>query len=379
MAKKKSTSIPAISKPVGLSQTMEELLAKAEGGLRVPQRGEKVGGIVTDVSKKMVLVDIGGKTEGIVVDKEYEAATDLIESLRVGDKVEAYVVNPENERGQILLSFKEAATSYSWDKFKQLLETAEVVTVRGLEVNKGGMVVKADGMRGFVPASQFGKAWLGKTEELINRSFKVKVIEVDQDKNRLIFSERHVSEADQIAQRGIALDVIKEGEVLDGVVSGVMPFGIFVTLEVALGGKKGTATVEGLVHISEISWEKVEDTSSLFKQGDKVKVKVIGIDHGAGKVNLSIKKLTDDPWQKVLEKYAIGSKHKGKVMRVEQFGVFVNLEAGIDGLIHISKIPAGEEPEVGAELEVDVESIDPEQRRMSLSLVLKSTEKVIYK
>ena len=358
---------------------MEELLAKVGGGLRVPQRGEKVHGLVTDVSKRMVLVDIGAKTEGIVVDREYEAARDLVESLQVGGEVDAYVVNPENERGQILLSFKEAATAYSWDKFKQLLETAEIVTVKGLEVNKGGMVVRADGMRGFVPSSQFGKAWMGKMEELINRAFKVKVIEVDQDKNRLIFSERHVSEADQIAQRNAALDLIKEGEVLEGVVSGVMPFGIFVTLEVPLGGKKGNATVEGLVHISEISWEKVEDTSSLFKQGDKVKIKVIGIDQTAGKVNLSIKKLTDDPWQAVLEKYSIGSKHKGKVMRVEQFGVFVNLEPGVDGLIHISKIPAGEEPEVGAELEVDVESIDPEQRRMSLSLVLKSTEKVIYK
>src|SRR3989338_2400194 len=218
---------------------MEELLAKVGSGLKVPQRGEKVKGVVTDISRRMVLVDIGAKTEGLVVDKEYEAARDLIDSLQIGKLVEAYVISPENERGQILLSFKEAATSYSWDRFNQLLDTGEAVTVKGLEVNRGGVVVKTDSMRGFVPASQFGKVWLGKLEELVNRSFKVKVIEVDQDKNRLIFSERHVSEADQVAARSTALLGIKEGETREGTVSGVMPFGVFVTMQL-----KGT-DIEG--------------------------------------------------------------------------------------------------------------------------------------
>jgi len=360
-------------KKSGAAETMEELLVKVGSGLKVPQRGEKVKGVVTDISRRMVLVDIGAKTEGLVVDKEYEAARDLIDSLQIGKLVEAYVISPENERGQILLSFKEAATSYSWDRFNQLLDTGEAVTVKGLEVNRGGVVVKTDSMRGFVPASQFGKVWLGKLEELVNRSFKVKVIEVDQDKNRLIFSERHVSEADQVAARSTALLGIKEGETREGTVSGVMPFGVFVTMQL-----KGT-DIEGLVHISEMSWEKVDDPGNLVKQGDKVKVKVIGVDQGAGRVNLSMKKLTDDPWQVVLTKYPVGSKHTGKVTRVEQFGVFVSLGAGVDGLIHISKIPAGEEPEIGTDLDVYVESVDPSLRRMSLSPVLKSTEKVIYK
>lgn len=373
MAEKAKSNPPTRKAAARRSKTMEELLAKVGSGLKVPQRGEKVKGTVTDISRRMVLVDIGAKTEGLVVDKEYEAARDLVESLQVGGEVEAYVISPENERGQILLSFKEAATSYSWDRFNQMLTAGETMTVKGLEVNKGGVVVKADSMRGFVPASQFGKAWLGKLEELINRSFRVKVIEVDQAKNRLIFSERHVSEADQIAARDAALDFIKVGEIREGVVSGVMPFGVFVTMQI------GDTEVEGLVHISEMSWEKVDDPSNLVKQGDKVKVKVIGVDQGAGRVNLSMKKLTDDPWQAVLTRYPIGSKHTGKVTRVEQFGVFVNLGAGIDGLIHISKIAAGEEPEIGTDLDVYVESVDPEQRRMSLSPVLKSTEKVIYK
>jgi small subunit ribosomal protein S1 len=374
--------VAKVKSKVKASRTMEELLAKVGQGLKVPQRGEKVQGVVTDISRRMVLLDIGAKTEGLVVDKEYEAARDLIGSLQIGKAVEAYVLSPENERGQILLSFKEAATSYSWDKFNQWLDTGEVVTVKGLEVNRGGVVVKADSMRGFVPSSQFGKAWVGKLEELVNRSFKVKVIEVDQDKNRLIFSERHVSEADQVAARSTALLGIKEGETREGTVSGVMPFGVFVSMKVrSLKAQKNTegTEIEGLVHISEMSWEKVDDPGNLVKQGDKVKVKVIGVDQGAGRVNLSLKKLTDDPWQAVLAKYPVGSKHTGKVTRVEPFGVFVSLGAGVDGLIHISKIPAGEEPEVGSDLDVYVESVDPEQRRMSLSPVLKSTEKVIYK
>lgn len=378
--KKKIISGKEASKSVkGVFQTMEELLASQSGVLVVPRRGDRVKGVVTDASRKMVLVDIGGKTEGLVVDKEYETARDLIDSLKVGDEVEAYIVSPENDRGQILLSFKESAQSYSWEKFKQFLETGEVISVKGLEVNKGGMVVRADGMRGFVPASQFSKAWTGKTEELVNRSFKVKVIEVDQDKNRLIFSERHVSEADQIAKRYQALDLIKEGQVLEGVVSGIMPFGVFVTVNVPVKIKGEEVEVEGLVHISEMSWEKVDDPGKLFSHGVPVKVKVIGIDQTVGRVNLSIKRLSDDPWQKVLKKYPIGSKYEGKATRVEQFGVFVNLEPGVDGLIHISKIPAGQEPQVGETMEVYVESVDPEQRRMSLSLVLKTTEKILYK
>lgn len=359
------------------ASVMGKLLVKVGARFRIPKRGGKVQGVVTEVTKRMVLVDIGAKTEGMVVDKEFEAAKDLIADLRVGNTVETYVVSPENDRGQILLSFREAAQAYSWEKFKELLETGEVVTVRGLEVNRGGVVVRADGMRGFVPASQFGKTWTGKLEELVGKTFKVKAIEADQEKNRLIFSERHVSEADQIAKRHVALDQVKPEEVFEGQVSGVMPFGVFVTVKVLVKGKE--IEIEGLVHISEISWEKVDDLSKLFNQGDKLKVRVIGIDQAAGRLNLSVKKLADDPWQKILANYSMGSKHKGKVTRVEQFGVFVNLDPGIDGLIHISKIPAGQEPQVGDELEVYVESVDPEQRRMSLSLVLTSTEKVIYK
>jgi len=353
-------------------QTMDELLKETGYELKAPQPGEVLGGIVTDISKKMVLIDIGAKTEGMVVDREYEAAKDFISDLSVGDDVNVFVLSPENERGQILLSLKRALIDRRWEQFSEYMETTESVEVKGLEVNKGGMIVMADGLRGFVPSSQFGKEYLGRMERLLNQAFKVKVIEVNKEKNRLIFSERHVSEAEAIAKKSVALQFVKTGDSYEGVVSGIMPFGVFVGVEVPIGeGKeKEVGKVEGLVHISEISWEKVNDPNDYFKLGDKVKVKVLGIDEDAGKLNLSVKQLSGDPWSLVPTKYPQGAKVKGRVTRSAPFGVFVTLEPGVDGLIHISKIPAGEEPKVDDIIEIFVESVDVDQRRMSLGMVL---------
>lgn len=360
---------------------MEELLAETGYQIKAPRPGQVISGMVTDVTKKVVLIDIGAKTEGMVVEREFEAARDFIDQLTVGDEVTAYVLTPENERGQILLSLKRALIDKRWEQFAQYMETGEVVEVRGLEVNKGGMIVNAGGIRGFVPSSQFGKEYLGRMEELLDKSFTVKVIEVDKEKNRLIFSERHVSEADAIAKKIEALKYVHEGDTFDGVVSGIMPFGVFAGVEVPIVGKDKTGKgkkdtdalvgkLEGLVHISEISWEKVNDPNDYFKLGDRIKVKVLGVDEAAGKLNLSVKQLSGDPWSTVETKYPIGAKVKGMVTRTAPFGVFVTLEPGIDGLIHISKIPGGAEPIVGKGVDIFVETIDVPHRRMSLGMVL---------
>lgn len=369
---KKETPAKEAPKKTGTPTTMEELLALTGYEISAPKPGEVLSGLVTDISRKMVLVDIGAKTEGMVVDKEFLAAKDFIGDLTVGDEVSVYVLSPENDRGQILLSLKRALIDRRWEQFTEYLSTGEMVSVTGLEVNKGGMIVLADGIRGFVPSSQFGKDYLGRMERLLNQDFKVKVIEVDKEKNRLIFSERHVSEAEALAKKAQALGFVEEGGTYDGVVSGIMPFGVFVGVEVPLGKteKEGVGKVEGLVHISEISWEKVNDPNDYFKLGDQIKVKVLGVDEAAGKLNLSVKQLSGDPWDTVKDKYPEGAKVAGRVTRTAPFGTFVTLEPGIDGLIHISKIPAGDEPKVGEEVQVFVESVDPEQRRMSLGVVL---------
>lgn len=365
----------AQSKP----KTMDELLALMENEIIVPKKGESITGKVTSIDKKMMTVDIGAKTEGLVIDKEFEVATDYIGELKVGDEIDAIVLSPENNRGQILLSLKKAAVDSKWEYFEEALANETILEVKGVEVNKGGLIVEAGTMRGFVPSSQFGKQYMGNIKDLKGETINVLPIEVDKEKNRLIFSERHVSEAKELAQRDEALDSVKTDAQYEGVVSGVMPFGLFVTVEVPVDDKKDEfGHVEGLIHISEISWEKVNNPRDYHKVGDRVKVKVLGVDEKTGKLNLSLKQMTGDPWEKIEESYPVGTTFTGTVSRVEQFGVFVNVEPGVDGLIHASKLSPEQEFKKGEKVTVYVESVEPKPRRMSLSVVT-TTVPVGYK
>lgn len=348
-------------------QTMEELLASVGQPIPVWKVGDVVEGIVTEKTGKAIYLDIGGKTEGMIIDREMKAAKDFIKDLKIGDKVLAVVTQPENDKGQTLLSLKKAAFEKVWQEFEEKLKTGQSLKVRGVQVNKGGLIIEVKGTQGFIPASHFSSKYLGKIEELVGRELEVKVIEVDRAKNRLIFSEKAVSEAGLLAEQAEALKKIKVGNVFLGEISGVMPFGYFVKILLP----KSKVVVEGLVHISEISWEKVENPAEFHKIGDKVKVKVLGVDKKTGKLNLSLKQLTPDPWEKIEEKYPPEAKVKGKVVRIAPFGVFVNLEPGIEGLIHISKIPAEKSFKVGEKVDCFVEFLDKENRRLSLGLVLK--------
>ncbi len=344
--------------------TMEQLLSSAGYTLSVPKKGETITGLVTMVNRKMVLVDIGAKTEGLVADKEYEIAKEFIETLKVGDEIDVYVASEENEKGQIILSLRRAMMGKLWDMLDSYLKNETEVQVKAVELNRGGMIVKWQGLRGFIPSSQFGSAYAGNLQGLVGKAIAVKPIEVDREKNRLIFSEKHVSEAAVMAEREAALKNVKVGDVLDGKVTGVLNFGAFVAISV------DKVTVEGLVHISEISWEKVDDIHKYLKVGDKAQVKVMGVEEGTGKLNLSIKQLQSDPWSRAADKYPAGTTVKGKVSRSAPFGTFVNFEPGVDGLIHVSRMGSFPDLTMGEEIEVLVESVDPEHRRMSLGPVL---------
>lgn len=346
-------------------QTMAALLKQTGYELRAFKLRDVVEGTIMEKTKKALYLDIGGKTEGMVIDREMKAARDFITTLKVGDKVKAVVTQPENEKGQTLLSLKKAAADYLWAEFEEKLKTGEAVKVRGREVNRGGLIVEAKGLQGFIPASQFGSKLVGRIEQLINREVEAKPIEVDREKNRLILSEREVSEAELLKAQEKALKKVKAGDTFSGEVTGVMPFGLFVKLKI------NKTLLEGLVHISEVSWEKVEDPGEFYKEKDKVKVKVLAIDKSTGKLNLSIKQLQPDPWEKIEKKYPLESKVKGKIIKLAPFGAFVYLEAGIEGLIHLSKIPVEKSLKVGDKVDCYVESIDKEGRRMSLGLVLK--------
>jgi len=349
-------------------QTMEELLQTSGYELSVPTKGETMTGLVTGITRKAVLVDIGAKTEGLVAEKEYAIAKEFIETLKVGSEIEVYIMTDENEKGQIMLSLRRAMFDKLWGMLEDYQENDKEVQVKGAEVNRGGMIVKWQGLRGFVPSSQFGAQYAGSFQSLMNKTFPVKIIEVDREKNRLIFSEKHVSEVEIMEKREQALKAVAQGEVYTGKVTGVLSFGAFVAVEVPV--EKTKITVEGLVHISEISWEKVDDIHKYLKVGEEVKVKVLGVEEGTGKLNLSVKQLLTDPWSEVAKKYAAGTTVKGTVSRSAPFGVFVNFEPGVDGLIHISKTSQFDALNPGEQIEVLVESVDPEHRRMSLGPVL---------
>lgn len=347
--------------------TMEDLLTQADYKLSVPKAGDIIQGRIKAINKKMVVVDVGGKTEGLVIDKEFLAAQDFIADLSEGQTIDVYVLDGENEQGQILLSLKKAAMDKKWDVFIKIMEDQSDVLVKGVDVNRGGMVVMLEGVRGFIPTSQFGRAISGKLMTLKNKDLTVKLIEVDKEKSRLIFSERLVSEADEIANASAALDAVHEGDIVKGTITGIKPFGIFVAVEVTVDkASKSLGVLEGLVHISEVAWDKVDDLTLLYKKGQEIETKVLVIDKDQSKLTLSIKQLLGDPWEKLEQEYPAGSTVSGTVSRVVPFGVFITIASGVDGLVHESKLNGVTFFE-GEKVSVVIDSIDKEQRRVSLS------------
>ena len=347
-------------------QNMEELLqGYSWHGFK---KGEIVEGIITEKSNKAIWVDVGAKTEGLILSKEMRVAKDFVGNLKVGDKIKVSIFQSENDKGYPLLSFRKTLNEFAWTDFEDKLKTGAPLKVKGKEMNKGGLVVDANGFFGFIPTSCFGAKFTGKIKDLIGRDFEAKIIEVDREKNRLILSEKEISEKGLISEQKEALGKIKVGETLEGEVASVMPFGLFVKI-------KGKKNLEGLLHISEISWEKIDDPSKLYKAGDKIKVKVILADAQSGKLNFSLKQLQEDPWGEIEKKYAVDVKIKGEVTRMVPFGAFVSLDKGVEGLIHVSKIPAEKSLKAGDKVNCFVESVDKEGRKISLGLVL--TEKPV--
>lgn len=362
--KKPQTVDTTTKRPLSPAASMEELMARKQSKFFVPRRGQILKGVVTEATSRLVLLDIGAKTEGLVIDKEFDEVRDFAKTLAVGDEINAYVLSPENDRGQILLSLRTAASDWMWQKIQQWQKVGDIIEVRGLDVNRGGLVARIDSLDlyGFIPASQLSPALSAKMDDLINRLIKVKIIEVDRQNNRLIFSERHVSQADEIAAQKLALEKVKPGDKFKGTVAGVTDFGAFVKVKI------DKHDIEGLIHISELSWDKVPTAGDIVKQGQEVEVSVVDVNPENGKVGFSLKRLAGDPWQGIEDRYPPGQKLTGTIAKIASFGAIVQLEPGVSGLLHISKIPAAKEPAVGDKLEVVVEDLDRSRRRLSLGM-----------
>jgi small subunit ribosomal protein S1 len=347
---KKSGLTPSTEKPVS---KMEQLLAESQLTPKYLTKGQIVEGVVVSKNNDQVLVDIGAKAEGFIPSRELGN----IDEIKIGDNISAFVIATEGDGGQAVLSVKKAGGEMRWKQLSEKMNKGEAVSVKGIEANRGGIIVESDGLRGFIPTSHL----LSSPNSSVGKGMEVKIIEVDKKLNRLVFSERDAHPEDSKLPK---IDFqFKESDNLEGKVNKILPFGLLIALP---GG------VEGLVHISEISWERVGNLEEMYKVGDSVKVKVASIDPGNGKISLSIKKLQEDPWKEAEKKYSLGREIESTINRVSSYGAFVQLEKGIEGLIHSSKIPYGVKLQPGDKVKISIDLFNPEQRRVALRLVTES-------
>jgi len=350
------------------SVTMEKLLAMYSGTPFALKRGDRVKGTVVEKAPKKLVVDIGGKGEGIVAEKAYQEARDYIKTLKVGDEVTAMVIVGETPDGFTILSLRNAMHDAVWAKLEEARKNKTPLAVMVKSVSPSGLTVDIEGQYGFVPSSQVGKVMSKDMNSLMGTHIKVVVIDLNRKDNKIVLSEKEISEAEDIKLINKAMDEIEEGEIYDGKVTMVTNFGAFVAIEVKVG--KETAKVEGLVHISEVAWGKTENIREVLREGDSLSVKVIGMRDG--KLSLSIKQAKADPWTGAAKKFKKDEKYKGTVTKVSDYGVFAALEEGVEGLIHITKIPPGMNLKVNDMVSVIVEEIDTESKKISLGLVLTS-------
>ena len=344
--------------------------------------GDYVYGTVIAKEPGTLIVDVGARCEGVISGRELKSKVIDVDSLQVGDKVLVYVVTPEARDGSLVLSIKRTEEIKIWLDLEKAQRNNEVLEATVVEVNTGGVIVELEnGVRGFIPISQLdpsrifesGKKMYGKDissviqkklTELLGEKLKVKIIELNREKGKIIFSEKAVILEDEYNRNKEMLKNVKEGDVLEGTVTAITPYGIFVNV----GG------LEGLVHLSELSWDKVTDVSALYSIGDKVKVMVLDIGEGGRRVAYSIKRLYKDPWKEKIKKYKPGDIVEGVVEGVVDYGAFVRIEEGINGLIHISELsdklvrnPA-DIVKPGQKVKVMILSISETERHLSLSL-----------
>lgn len=348
---------------------MADLLAKQNSKLQTVIRGQEITGEIVAFTGNEIIIDLGAKSEGIISRKDF--SQEKLGKLKVGDSITATVLQAENQSGQIILTSqkimpKGKTGSERFDRFREAKDNAQVIKGRAIEVNKGGVIVETDGMRGFLPSSQATLAAASNLEELVGKELDLLVIEVDPSQNRLIFSQK-AKVSDDTKQK---LESIKSGQKISGVVAAVLPFGIFVTLNEGM---------EGLVHISEISWDKVEDPNTLYKVGDNVEAIVTAVDLSSGKVNLSVKQLIKDPFTDKIKDIQPEDVVKGVITKITPNGLSVKLDGDVEGFVPTSAVDSESDNEVGAGASYLVDSIDSQKRRVNLTPFRTSTKDLIYK
>ncbi|MFM9379234.1 30S ribosomal protein S1 [Gordonia sp. VNK21] len=361
-------SSPTISSPqvaVNDIGSAEDFLAAVDSTIKYFNDGDIVEGTIVKVDRDEVLLDIGYKTEGVIPSRELSIKHDVdpSEVVAVGDEVEALVLTKEDKEGRLILSKKRAQYERAWGTIEELKEKDEAVKGTVIEVVKGGLILDI-GLRGFLPASLVEMRRVRDLQPYIGKEVEAKIIELDKNRNNVVLSRRAWLEQTQSEVRSEFLNKLAKGQVRKGVVSSIVNFGAFVDL----GG------VDGLVHVSELSWKHIDHPSEVVAVGDEVTVEVLDVDMDRERVSLSLKATQEDPWRQFARTHAIGQIVPGKVTKLVPFGAFVRVEEGIEGLVHISELAERhvEVPDqvvaVGDDAMVKVIDIDLDRRRISLSL-----------
>ena len=341
--------------------TMADMLAGSDAN--VIEAGSTVNGKILSVKKNEILVDLGMYGVGMVPRREIGFG----KKHEVGEEVVASVVEPELPNGNVLLSLRKAAKERGWDEVAKVVDEGKTITVTPFDANRGGLLIEFEGVRGFMPVSQLSTEHYPRTSDkdeilrrlrsLVNKEIVAQIIDADQKSNKLIFSEKEAIK-DGLSDR---LTSLKVGDVVEGTVTGIVDFGAFVNVD----------GIEGLVHISEISWERVNEVKDVLKVGDKVKAKIISIDKD--RLSLSIKQTTPDPWLKEAEQFKVGQKVEGTVTRITPFGAFVQISPAVEALVHVSELGRDADPEKTFKLnekrEFKVLEIDADNRKIRLGFV----------
>ena len=365
--------------------TMAELLDHPSNQVKSLKHGDVVEGTVVRIDPDEILVDVGGKSEGVISNRELlsrrgprEGGDEGRTELKVGDEILVYVLQPESPEGHAVLSLRRAGLERKWRVMQERFDAGEIVEARVIEHNKGGLIVDL-GVRGFVPISQIvdfprrprdeqprdaAQEIAEKLQPFMGRTLRLKILEVNRKANRLILSEKVALYEERREKRDELFSSLQVGQRVRGTVRSIAPFGVFVDL----GG------IDGLVHKSELSWNKVNNPETAYKIGEEVEAEVIDINHERGRISLSIRRLQPDPWQESVAKYRIGDTITGTVTKLVNFGAFVRIEEGLEGLIHISELSnnrvahPGDVVSEGDRLELKIISLDSERHRLGLSL-----------
>lgn len=344
--------------------TMDELLASSD--IQQLKNGDVVEGVVMSVKKHEVWIDLGANGIGVVMRREIGPGQELEKGL----PITVSVVDPEMDEGYALLSMKRAAKDKGWDELERVFEAKETIEVFAYDANRGGLLIELEGIRGFMPVSQLSADHyprvsgadkdeiMQKLSALVKKPLSVRILDVSRKDNKLIFSEKEAAK-DDMQERFAKLTV---GDVVEGIVTGVIDFGAFINVD----------GIEGLIHISEISWERVEDPKKYVKTGDRVKAKIIAIDKD--RLSLSLKQLSEDPWLNEVKQFEKGSLVEGRVTRITPFGAFVQLSPSVEALVHVSEMSndEGTDPEkvfkVNETKQFKVLDVDTDSRKIALSL-----------